>query len=225
MDRRPFIRFLAGGLIVPGLFLVACGGKESQPPSPVTETTPQVREPAPLPDKVRIRAPDTSVLAVFRLPQQQISILQGEKPRVFLRRAGRAGIRWVERGKGPAAFVDWEDNGFSVRGADREIVLRLRITDDGWKVAKRPKGRWPFVLRGTGNRFTLVQNEEQLLGTFVLQPARGKVKVYDAGDNLVFKVASAPRNSAFGVLLLPGGKAEEVARYVAMAELLIPRDG
>jgi len=222
MDRRPFVRILAGGLIVPALFLVACGGKKPEPPAPA-ET--RVEEPAPPPEKVRVRAANNDVLVVFHLPHQEIRIKHAEKSRVFLRRAGRDGVRWVERGGGPVAFVDREDQGFSVRGADRELVLRLRITDDGFKAAKRSKGRFTFVLRGVGDRYTMVQNEDQVLGHFLFQPARGKVKVYDAGDNLVFKSASAPRNSAFGVLLLPGGKAEEVVRYVAMAELLLPRDG
>jgi len=227
MDRRPFVRILAGGLIVPGLLLVACGGKEPEPPAPAesAQRSPLVEESAPLPDKVRIRAPDNSVLVVFRLPQQEISIPQAGKPRFLMRRAAHDGVRWIERGKGLVAFVDWEKDGFSVLNGDRELVLRLRITDDGWKIAKRPKGRWPWVLRGTGSRYTVVQDEDQLLGHVLFRTKRGKVKVYDNEEKLVFKSSSAPHNTAFGVLLLPGGKAEEEARYVAMAELLLPRDG
>lgn len=221
MDRRPFVRALAA-LIVPGLFLAACGGKEPAPPP----TPPvQAETPAPMPKKVAIRAPDNSVLAVFRLPQEEISIRRAQKPRLLRRRTGGNGVRWVERGGGTIAFVNWEEKGFSVRDPNGEVVLRLRITDDGWKAARQPKGRFAFVLRGFGNRFTLIQNEDQVLGHFLLQPGRGKVKVYDEAEKLVFKSASATRNTAFGVLLLPGGKAEQDARYVAMAELLMPRDG
>ncbi len=224
MERRPFVRILAGGLLVFNLLFVACGGKEQAPPERRAPSAPQAQESAPLPEKVRIRAPDNSVLVVFRLAQEEISIPLAEKPRLLSRRRGRDGVRWIERGKGTVAFVDWDENGLAVRNGEKELVWRLRIIEDGWKAANRPKGRFPFVLRGAGNRFTLVQNEERVLGHFLFQPGRGKIKVYDGEEVLVFKSGEAPRNTAFGVLLLPGGKAEAVARYVAMAELLLPRD-
>jgi hypothetical protein len=220
----------AGGLFVWGflvfsLLLGACGGGGETPAERPEPAAPRVGESAPPPEKIRIRAPDNSVLAVFHRVRQEISIRQNGKSRLLIRRQASDGARWIERHQGPAAFVNWDDKGLTVRDANHVPVWRLRLTEDGWKAARQSTGVYPFVLHGAKNRFTLMQNEDLSLGHFLFQPGRRKVKVYDSEGTLILKSDEAPRNSAFGVLLLPGGKTEEVARYVAMVELLLHGDG
>jgi hypothetical protein len=168
-------------------------------------------------DWIRIKTPNDSQVAQFKVEGANTAIeyagsrLQGEQKESGKRKyQDQSGTVLVE--------VKADGDDFKVRTPDGRLLWKVKVSPDKIKIANNEEMTAPFAIEPKERERLKVYRNEQEIGRVKFNAERGKAKVENASNQVLFDSNSTRLSAMYGVLLMTDIPDRE--RFVIMAELL-----